>query len=248
MKASILLFLSLATTFSAIAEIKNVIICAHRGASAYEPGNTLRAFERAIQMGAPMMELDVHLCKSGELVVIHDDTIGKKKVADLTFEQLQKYDLGKGERVPLLSQVFDLVNQRAIINIELKAPGTAQPVAALINEYITTKKWSPKNFIASSFDHYRVREFHTLAPSVKAGVIFEGNPIGYARIATNANAQYAILYYDWITPEFIKDAHARGVQVLSYTVNDSAIANKLIAMGIDGLITNYPDLLQAHTP
>lgn len=230
--------------FSAISITKVPQIVGHRGASGYEPENTLRSFERAIAMGVPMIELDVHLSKDGKLVVIHDTTTpDKKEVANLTLEELKKYDVGKGEHIPLLAQVFDLVNQRAIINVELKAAGTAQPVAALINRYIKEKKATPKDFIVTSFDHYRVREFHRLSPQVPTGVIFEGNPIGYAQIATNAGAQYAVMYHEWITPEFIADAHARGVKVYTYTVNSKALAQKLIAMNIDGIITNYPDLL-----
>lgn len=223
---------------------KQPIIVAHRGASGHEPENTLRAFKRAIEMGAPAMELDVHLSKSGDLVVIHDYTTkDKNKVADLTTQELKAYDVGKGEHIPLLSEVFDLVNQRAVINVELKGAGTAAPVAKLINYYIKEKKWNPKSFIVSSFDHYRVQEFHRLAPSVPAGVIFESNPIGYAHMATQAGAQYAIGHHEFLSPEFIKDAHARGVKVYSYTVNDKETAQKLLNMNIDGIITNYPDLL-----
>lgn len=223
---------------------KNMIISAHRGASGYEPENTLRAFKKAIEMGAPMIELDVHLAKTGELMVIHDFvTKDNKKVVDLTLEQLKAYDVGKGEHIPLLSEVFDLVNQRAIINVELKAPGTPQPVAELINNYVKQKKWDPKKFIISSFDHELVREFQHYAPQVPTAVLFEGNPIRRAQIATDAGAKNVVLQFKWITPEFIKDAHARGVKVFSYTVNDVETARKLENMGIDGIITNYPDLL-----
>lgn len=235
----ILLFLIVTLSYS-----KEPIIVAHRGASGYEPENTLRAFERAIQMGAPAIELDVHLSKSGDLVVIHDYTTkDKKKVATLTTQELKAYDVGKGEHIPLLSEVFDQINQRAVINVELKGAGTPGPVAKLINYYIKEKKWDPKNFIVSSFDHYRVQEFHRLAPSVPTGVIFESNPIGYALMATRAGAKYAVGHQEFLTPEFIKDAHARGVQVYSFTVNDKETAQKLLNMNIDGIITNYPDLL-----
>lgn len=242
MKRFLLLFMSI-ISFNIVA--KNIaIISAHRGASGYEPENTLRAFEKAIKMGAPMMELDVHLSKDGDLVVIHDFyTKDRKKVSELTTQELKQYDVGKGEHVPLLSEVFDLVDQRAIINVELKGPVTAQPVAALINQYLKERNWDPKKFLISSFDHFMVREFHKLAPTVPTAVIFEGNPIRRAQIATDAGAHNAVLQYTWITPEFIKDAHARGVKVFTYTINCKQLAQKLIDMGIDGIITNYPDLL-----
>lgn len=139
-------------------DTKPIIVSAHRGASGYEPDNTLRSFKRAIDMGAPMIELDVHLCKTGQIVVIHDAFIGKprKNIIDLTWDELQQYDVGNGERIPLLSQVFDLVDKRAIINIELKAAGTAKPVAQLINNYIKDKKWSSDNFLITSLDRKSV--------------------------------------------------------------------------------------------
>lgn len=229
---------------SCFTQSTNITISAHRGASGYEPENTRRSFARAIEMRAPMIELDVHLSKDGNLVVIHDFyTKDHKRVADLTLEQLKAYDVGKGEHIPLLSEVFDLVNQRAIINVELKALGSAKPVAELINRYIKDKKWDPKKFLISSFDHDMVREFHKYAPSVPTAVLFEGNPIRRAQIATDAQAQNAVLQYAWITPEFIKDAHKRGVKVFAYTVNDKNVAQELQNMGIDGIITNYPDLM-----
>lgn len=221
-----------------------LIISAHRGASGYEPENTLRAFTKAIEMGAPMIELDVHLSKDGRLVVIHDYTTKDgKKIEDLTLAQLQQYDVGKGERIPLLSQVLDAVNQQAILNIELKAHGTPEPVAQLLAQYIKQKKADPKKFLISSFDHFLVKEFHSYAPGIPTAVIFEGNPIKRAQIATDAGAQAVVLQYKWISPEFIKDAHARGIKVYSYTVNDRETALTLQSMGIDGIITNYPDLL-----
>jgi len=223
------------------------IVIAHRGASGYEPENTLRSFKRAINMGAPMIELDVHRTKSGQMVVIHDPFINNNPqllVKDLTWTQLQQYDMGQGERIPLLSQVLDLVDKQIVINIELKVDGLAQSVAQLLTQYIQEKKWSPDHFIVSCFDHYQVLAFKNYAPSIKTGVIFDGNPIGLAQIATNAKAEYAIMYYEWITAAFVKDAHKRGVKVFVYTVNDKPLARTVSALGVDGIFSNYPDIMR----
>ncbi len=236
MKHSILLFLCCVPS---LAIAKQAMIVAHRGASGYEPENTLAAFERAIALGAAMIELDVHLSKTGDPVVIHDyHTSDMQEVANLTTHELKQYDVGNGQRIPLLSEVLETINQRAILNIELKAHGTAKPVAILL------KKWNPKKFIVSSFNHELVQEFHTYAPEVPTAVIFEGNPIRRSLIATDAGAQNIVMHYMWITPEFIKDAHEHGIRVFAYTVNDKVIAQKLQNVDIDGIITNYPDLLQ----
>lgn len=239
MKYSLVLLMSIGTLMA------KPIIIAHRGASAYAPENTLASFTKAIEMGVPMVELDVHRLKSGEIVVFHDAFINNdptKRIKDFTADQLQKFKV-KGQKIPLLSEVFDLVNKRAIINIELKSEDSVEPVAALIKEYMQEKQWPSDRFIVASFDHYRVKKFKHLVPQVKTGVIFEGNPIGLAQIATNANAEYAIMYYEWVTKEFVQDAHKRGVKVYTYTVNDKTLAQELAALGVDGIISNYPDIL-----
>ncbi len=106
---------------------------AHRGASACEPENTLRAFERAIEMGATMLELDVHLSRDGHPVVIHQadlsrTTDGKGLVTDLTLDQIQRFDAGLGERVPALTQVIELARDRAELYVEPKIRRTSDPV------------------------------------------------------------------------------------------------------------------------
>lgn len=235
-------FILLSVTGSLMAK---PIVIAHRGASAYAPENTLASFAKAIEMGVPMVELDVHRLKSGEIVVFHDALINNdptKRIKDITADQLQKFKI-KGQKIPLLSEVLDLVNKRVIINIELKSNDSVEPVAALIKEYMEEKQWPADRFIVASFDHYRIKKFKQLVPTVKTGIIFEGNPIGLAQIATNANAEYAIMYYEWVTKDFIQDAHSRGVTVYTYTVNHKTIAQELAAFGVDGIISNYPNIL-----
>jgi glycerophosphoryl diester phosphodiesterase len=117
-------------------------IIGHRGASGYEPENTLRSFQKAIDLGVEMIELDVYTCKSGELVVMHDDKVnrttnGNGYVFNMTLTELKTLDAGKGEKVPTLVEVFDLINKKIAINVELKGEGTAESTAELIQKYIT---------------------------------------------------------------------------------------------------------------
>ena len=104
-----------------------VVKVGHRGAAGHEPENTLRSFRKALDLGADMVELDVHLCGTGELVVIHDETVdrttdGSGSVRDMPFHELRGLDAGKGERIPTLREVLDLLEGRAGVNIELKGP------------------------------------------------------------------------------------------------------------------------------
>jgi len=105
---------------------------AHRGASAYEPENTLRAFERAIEMGATMLELDVYLSQDGHPVVVHDADPARTgnsngQIRDMTLEQIKGFDASQGEQVPTLSEAIELTRGRAELYIELKGQRTPEP-------------------------------------------------------------------------------------------------------------------------
>lgn len=253
---SMLLFIGVSSSvYSNESPVRNVIqskrdplIVGHRGASGYEPENTLLSFKRAIEMGVSMIELDVYLCKSGEVVVIHDHTVerttnGTGSIAHLTWDMLQQLDAGKGERIPLLSQVFDVVDQRVVINIEIKDPYATKPVANLIEQYVQAKQWSYDQFIVSSFDHAVVKEFHFYCPQVKTGALFDVDSQDEVEIAKRLHADYVIVDYQSVTAELINTAHDCDLQVFTYTVNDKSLALRLKELGIDAIITNYPDIL-----
>lgn len=219
---------------------------AHRGASGYEPENTIRSFEKAIALGADMIELDVYVCATGELVVMHDPTVdrttnGHGKVEEMSLHQLAQLDAGKGEHIPTLQDVFDIVDRRCAINIELKGSGTAVPVAELIQEYVQHRGWSYADFVVSSFDHHELLAFHKKLPAVKTGALLEAIPYKYASFGQDIGAHYVVLYYESINKEFVDDAHKRGMQVLVYTVNDPRDIQTMKALGVDGIISNYPD-------
>ena len=109
------------------------LIIGHRGACGYEPENTLVSFARAVNMGVDMIELDVYACKTGELVVHHDDTVdrmtnGHGNVIDMSFAELRSLKVAGIEQIPTLSEVIDLIDHKVPIDIELKGPGTAKPI------------------------------------------------------------------------------------------------------------------------
>jgi glycerophosphoryl diester phosphodiesterase len=167
-----------------------MIVIGHRGSAGNEPENTLRSIVRAVEDGADVVELDVHLTKDGRLAVIHDaevnrTTNGKGKVAEMTLEELGLLDAGKGEKVPSLEEAIEAVDQRIPINIELKALGTAQAVRDLIEFYVT-EGWNRRDFMVSSFEHNELHFFSSIAPDVKIGVLTGEVPFKYAQIRGSA--------------------------------------------------------------
>ena len=109
-----------------------MILTGHRGAAALEPENTLLSMQKAIDLSVDQIEIDVHLTSDQHLVVIHDTTVdrttdGQGAVADFTLEKIKQLDAGKGERIPTLQEVIDLVRGKVVLQIELKGPNTAKP-------------------------------------------------------------------------------------------------------------------------
>jgi len=221
----------------------------HRGAGGYEPENTLKSFQKALDLKVDMVELDVYVCATGELVVIHDDKVnrttnGKGYVIKKTFTELRALDAGKGEKMPTLEEVFNLVDRKTKVNIELKGPGTAKPVAKLIEEYVKEKGWQYEDFTVSSFNHYELKEFKELKPEVEVGALITGIPIGYSEFAEKVKASSVNLNMEFISQEFVEDAHARNLKVFVYTVNDEDDIARMKELGVDGLFSNYPDRIK----
>ena len=235
--------------------MKKTSVWAHRGACGYAPENTLAAFQKAIELKADGIELDVQMTKDGELVIIHDETVnrvsnGSGKVKDFTYEELSKLNVNKkfpeyGKvRIPTLQEVCSLIKDtELVINIELKNSivfyeNLEEKVMDLIN-----RMGLKERTIYSSFNHYSVMRLKTLDPWVKAGFLYED---GYLDMPGYA-ARYGIealhpALYNLQYPNFIEDCKARGIAVRAWTVNDLEDMRMLCDRGIEVMITNYPDL------
>lgn len=221
-------------------------ICfAHRGASGHEPENTLLAMEKAVAMGAPWIELDVFAVED-ELVVIHDErleirTNGSGHVTQKSLAYLRSLDAGKGQRIPLLREVFDLVNGRAGINVELKGPETAVPSMKVIHDCIKNHGWEDSQFILSSFNRQELFRTRQLDPHIRIGVLIRGRPRDYAGFAYSLGAYSVHPDLASVHRSFVDDAHRRGLKVFVYTVNRPNDLKRMRAMGVDGVFTNFPE-------
>lgn len=218
----------------------------HRGAMGYAPENTLLSFQKALDFKVDMIELDVQLCKTGELVVIHDLTVdrttnGEGYVSELTLEELKKLNAGEDQQIPLLTEVLDFIDRKVKVNIELKGKGTAYKVGQLIYEYIKNNRWKGEDFIVSSFDHQELKLFKQGYPKIPVGVLIYHLPHDLAQLAEDFKAQYLNASLAFYSKELVEDAHERGIQVLIYTVNDKKDIERCRKDGVDGVFSNYPD-------
>ena len=215
----------------------------HRGARGHEPENTLRSVRRALALGAHGIEIDVWFV-DGELLVIHDakldrTTNGRGYVSRKTFAQLRALDAGQGERIPTLREVFETVDRRAFINIELKGRRTAGPVRALIAEFVEQRGWRFGDFVVSSFHRAELRAISD--PRIPIALLLARPTKLYALSARRVRAGAVNPALRFVTQRFVEDAHRRGLRVFVYTVNEPDDLARMRAWGVDGVFTDFPE-------
>ncbi len=227
---------------------KDFIKIGHRGAKGYIAENTIESFKRAIEIGVDAIEIDVQLCKTGELIVFHDNRVdrlsnGSGMVCELDFDYLSSLDVGNGSIIPTLEETLDFIDNRLLINIELKGMGTSKATYDIVDFYIRNRNWDKGNFLISSFNHIELKAYKKLDSEMKIGVLLSCIPTDYALIAEKMGAYSINLSIEFISQEFIDDAHKRGLLVLVYTVNSTDDILRLKSMGVDGIFSDFPDLL-----
>jgi len=225
-------------------------IIAHRGASAYEPENTIAAFERAISMGADWVELDVRLSADGHLVVSHSDdlsdrTTGRGRISTSTLDQLRASDAGNGQRLPTFPEVLDYIHPRCGLYVELKAAGT--PGAALRDLRAAGVQ---DGVVLGSFDAELVQQAGQ-AGFPTALLISETN-VDLAAEAQSAGA--SLLHLCWenaapephtlLSPEMLTKLQEQGLQVVLWHEEREPELRHLARMPVWGICTNMPDLLR----
>ncbi|MCX6739522.1 MAG: glycerophosphodiester phosphodiesterase family protein [Candidatus Parcubacteria bacterium] len=219
----------------------------HRGAMGYEPENTIRSFQKAIDLGVDAVELDVRICKSGEVVVIHDDRVdgttnGTGFVRDKTLEELKDLDTGKGEKIPLLTEVLDAVKKSVIVDIELKEAGTAGPVAKIIRQYVLKRRWNYYLFIVASFLPDELKTFKELIPDIKTSLLGNSSP-DLLLLGQKLSVSSLAVHYGAITEDFIAESHRKKMEVFVWTVNHENDIARMKAYGVDGVISDFPNKL-----
>lgn len=223
-------------------------VIAHRGASGYAPENTLVAFRKALELKCKAVECDAQVCRTGEIIVFHDRRLkritgvrGKVKRKSIAF--LRKLDAGKGEHIPMLKEVLDLIDARMSINIEIKSRKTAVALAQLIRSSIRTGAWSNTDFFVSSYYFRELRRFHEIMPEIPTALLFNKKPRGLKRKIRLAGPFAGSMSAKHVKPDRLKRLHDRGLKAYIWTVDDIKTAELLQSMGADGFFSNYPDRL-----
>ena len=229
---------------------------AHRGASAYAPENTMAAFDKAVELGADALELDLHLSRYGELVVIHDDTLdrttdGRGPVHERSLKDLKRLDAGRwfgldfvGQRIPTLAEVLDRFARKVPLALEVKGgstffPGIEEKVVSVLRRHSAIE-----HSAVASFDHYALRRVKEVEPALRTAALLVGRPVSISAIASPAKADAMALEASLVTRTEVEACRAAGLQLVVWVVNEPAQMRYFIDLGVDGIITDRPDLLR----
>ncbi|WP_017378561.1 glycerophosphodiester phosphodiesterase [Paenisporosarcina sp. TG-14] len=239
-------------------EVKKVDNIAHRGAAGYAPENTIAAFDKAIEMKADYIEMDIQRTKDGELVIIHDTSVdrttdGTGYIRDLNYNELRDLDAGSwkgtefaGEKIPTFDEVLDKYHGKIGILLELKAPELYPGIEESITQELKDRNLDkPQNqkMILQSFNFESMKKMNTLLPNVPIGVLTwsKAHTTPQALKEFSAYADYFNPSYGLINEELVNLVHSLGMKIQSWTVRSQASADFLLEMKVDGIITDYPD-------
>jgi len=236
-----------------------LLLIAHRGASGYAPENTLAAFRKAVAMGLSFIETDLQLSRDARFVAIHDDTVnrttnGQGAVHELTLAELRRLDAGSwfgssftGERIPTLEEILDFAKRHDVVfYLELKPGGSWGGEHALIGALRDSGEIA--RTVVISFDSSLVATVRRAEPTLMTGLLYDGQLDKPIERALEIGARQLCVRGDLVTPALVAEAKSRDLQVICWTVNHPAHMRLLANAGVAGIMSDYPDRLNAVQP
>jgi glycerophosphoryl diester phosphodiesterase len=217
-------------------------IIGHRGAPRERPENTLPAFQRAVELGAGAVELDVHATSDGIVVVHHDPVpragseppdLAGRRIAELTWAELQRFRLDGGIGIPTLAAVLRALPARVRVYVEVKAPAADAAVLQLV-------RGQADRCAVHSFDHRVTRRLRRAAPELRGGILLTSYLIDTPAAMRDAGALDVWQHWELVDEALVGEVHASGGRVIAWTVNDVHVARSFAAIGVDGICSDVP--------
>jgi glycerophosphoryl diester phosphodiesterase len=218
------------------------LVIAHRGASGYEVENSLAAFRAAAEQGADAVELDIHATADGALVVHHDEKIGDHHIAHSSFREVRGHPLPNGEPLPTLAEALAAIVPRMIAFVEIKGVGARWDERLF--ETIE-KSGAPDRVALHGFDHRVVHRMGERRPHIRRGVLLASYPMQPLRCLQDADASILWQHKDHVDDALVAAIHGAGMTLYVWTVNAPEEMRRFLAMGVDGICTDYPDVGRA---
>jgi len=232
-------------------------VIAHRGASGQAPENTMASFRRAAALGATFIETDLRLSHDARFVAMHDATLdrttnGRGLVRDFTLAQLRELDAGSwfapefaSERIPAIEEIFAFARESDVVfYLEIKHEGTWGIHHAMAEALRTAKEVA--RCVVISFDAGTLENLRRLDATLMTGLLFEKHVPNAIEKAQSIGARQILPRADLVTRELVDEAHRASMQVAAWTVNEPEQLRALMALGVNGIITDYPNRLCAE--
>lgn len=220
-----------------------MLVIGHRGAAGHAPENTIESISCAIGMGVDYIEIDVQPTRDGRLVVFHDRTLRRLTglygyVRDYTFLELtEKADLSNRQKIPSFEAVCDLVSKSNVgLFVEIKSPGIESAILKTLRNYFDIS-----SCLLGSFYHRSILKLKQLDPTVKTIALMVGVPLSTRNIIRATQCNYLGLGIGSLDEQQIREVRSEGCGVIIWTVDDADELPLLCELGIDGVVSNFPD-------
>lgn len=215
---------------------------AHRGASGHELENTRAAFRRARTLGADGVELDVHATRDGILVVHHDEEVpGLGRIAELAMSQITAHKLGNGESIPALAEVLPLLRG---LDVWVEVKAIEEYLDAVLLRTLSTGP-EPERYAVHSFDHRVIRRLSEREPALRRGVLLEARLVDPLAVLYAANARVLWQRHDRVDAPLVELLQREQMQLVAWTANGQGDLERLTALGVFGICTDYPERVVA---
>ena len=225
----------------------NILRIGHRGSKGYVAENTLESINHAILLGVDGIEIDVFKCLSGELVLSHENNLkrltGKSgQLEKLTLGELKKFLVVGKYKIPTLTDVLKTIETPLFVNIELKGLNTAQATSKIITNLSKSTSWRLENFIISSFNWNELEIIYDLDKDIQTAVLVEERPVEMAiNQAKKINAKAINIDFKLLNKKIVKKIKSENLIINAWTVNEINQIERMINLGVDGIITDFPD-------
>jgi len=225
---------------------QKVQVIGHRGAMGHETENTIASVQKALELNVDMIEIDVFNLKSGETVVFHDERLDRLANAPGKIEEWSLFDLSQvvlegGHKIPTLQNVLKTIDHRVRLNIELKGSNTANRVDFITKFYIEKRGWKIEDFVISSFNWNELREMRELNPNMPIAILTEDEPAEAIAIAKELKAEAINPNFKMLNSENTAKIKEAGFKIYTWTVNEPEDINAMKELGVDGIISDYPE-------
>lgn len=216
----------------------------HRGAAGHAPENTIQAIEKAIALDADFVELDVRRSLDGHLVIIHDEGVGRTTdghgaVAELTLAELRRLTIANELRIPTLREALKTAAGYVGLLLELKAEGLAEQIWTEVRTSSITDV-----VIYASFFHAELLRIRETDPGAQTMALLEAVPVHPTAFAIDSQTTHVGLAFGCLTAPFVQALHHADLQVFTYTVNEPADIARARKVGVDGIISDFPDRIE----